>query len=314
MSLIRKPHEIDVQTKIKALVYGQAGMGKTTLSVSAPKPLLLDCDGGVHRINIAHRPDTVQVKTYEEVLQVLREEDLTEYETIVIDTGGKLLDLMAAYIIGKNPKLGKSNGALTLQGYGERKGEFSQFCKLVSSLNKHLIFVAHRETKTEGDNTRYVPLFGGSNYDSLVTELDLVGYLEANGRKRMITFDGTDRNDGKNTCNLPTMIEVPTVVEASGTGLPNHFFNNYIIKPYLANLKKGKELCGKYNELIDELKENILLITDEASANDFIKRIDEFEHIGSSKAVASKMLADKAKELNLVLNKNAKRYEQASSI
>ena len=39
MSLIKKPNELDVQTKIKALIYGQAGMGKTTLALSAPKPL-----------------------------------------------------------------------------------------------------------------------------------------------------------------------------------------------------------------------------------------------------------------------------------
>jgi hypothetical protein len=30
MSLIKKAHELDVQTKIKALIYGQAGTGKST--------------------------------------------------------------------------------------------------------------------------------------------------------------------------------------------------------------------------------------------------------------------------------------------
>lgn len=54
MSLIRKPHELNVQTKIKALIYGQAGTGKTTLALSTPKPLLFDFDGGVHRVNFAH--------------------------------------------------------------------------------------------------------------------------------------------------------------------------------------------------------------------------------------------------------------------
>ena len=112
-----------------------------------------------------------------------------------------------------NPKMGKSNGMLTLQGYGERKAEFSNFCKKISLLNKHLIFVAHRQTQQEGDEYRYVPLFGGSNYDALVTELDLVGYMEAQGKKRTITFDPTSRNDGKNTCNLPSIVEVPNTVD-----------------------------------------------------------------------------------------------------
>ena len=132
MSLIRKPYEIVVQPKIKALFYGPAGFGKTTLGLSAPKPLLIDCDGGVHRINVAHRTDTLQVNSYNEVLSVLNE-DLSEYESIVIDTGGKLLDYMALYVIARNPKLGKQNGALTLQGYGEVKQEFIAFCKLCTS-------------------------------------------------------------------------------------------------------------------------------------------------------------------------------------
>ena len=55
MTLIRKPAELEIPQKIKALVYGQAGMGKTTLSLSAPKPLLLDFDNGTHRVNYGHQ-------------------------------------------------------------------------------------------------------------------------------------------------------------------------------------------------------------------------------------------------------------------
>ncbi len=212
MTLIRKPMELVIQPKIKALIYGQAGVGKSTLALSAPKPLMIDCDGGVHRVNMAHRTDTVQVESYNDVLAVLAE-DLSTYETIVIDTGGKLLDYIGLHVIARNPKMGKANGALTLQGYGEVKMEFTQLCKLCASKGKHLIFVAHRRTLTEGDDIRYVPLFGGSNYDGLVTDLDLVGYLEANGTKRAITFNPTSRNDGKNTCNLPAIMELPVVVD-----------------------------------------------------------------------------------------------------
>lgn len=310
MSLIRQPYEIKVQAKIKALIYGQSGMGKTTLALSAPSPLLLDTDNGIHRVNSNHWVPTVQVQSYNDVLDTLNREDLTPYQTIIIDTGDKLLDFMAQYIIAKNQKMGKTNGSLTLQGYGERKQEFKQFCKLVSGLGKHLVFVAQRETKQEGDNIRYVPLFGGSNYDSLVTELDLVGYLEANGRNRMLTFDGTDRNDGKNTCCLPPLMQLPTVVDENGFGLKNTFLNDSVINPYLNNIEKSKKIGQKYQEVVDELKENILLITDSQSANDFIGRIDAFDHIGSSKAIAGKMLSDKAKELGLKYNKEMKIYEQ----
>jgi len=308
MTLIKRPSELTIQTKIKALIYGQAGTGKSTLALSAPKVLMLDFDGGVHRVNYSHQGATVQVTSWEDCENVLKE-DLSEFESLVIDTGGKMLDYMAEYIVRKNSKMGRSNGALTLQGYGERKGMFRQFCRQIMIMNKHLIFVAHRDTQKINEDYRYVPLFGGSSYDDLVTDLDLVGYLEAVGKKRVITFDPSDRNDGKNTCNLPSVVELPIVVDASGTGLANTFLTDHVIRPYITNLEARKQNASKYDAVIKEIKDAIELITDEVSANDFIDRIDAFDHSGNSKAASGKLLGEKARQLGLKLNKS-KRYER----
>jgi hypothetical protein len=313
MSLIKKPSELSVQTKIKALIYGQAGMGKTTLALSAPAPLLLDFDGGVHRINYGHQVPTVQISKWEDCEDVLKE-DLSSFQTLVFDTGGKLLDFMGDYIIRKNPKMGKSNGALTLQGYGERKGMFRQLCKSVMLMNKNLVFVAHRDTQKNGEEIRYVPLFGGSSYDDLVGDLDLVGYLEANGKKRVLTFDPSDHNDGKNTCNLPSTMELPVVVDQLGNAHPNTFLIDKVINPYVANLEKRKQEGEKFNHVVSELKEAIELITDSESANNFIERIDEFSHVGSSKAMAKQFLTQKAKSLGLTWNKVTNKYEVTQNV
>lgn len=309
MGLIKKPTEIEVRPKIKMLIYGAAGQGKTTLACGAPKPLLFDCDGGIHRINPAHIPDTVQATSYEEVLEVLNSPEIAEYETIIIDTGGKLLDMIGIYVIRRNPKLGRANGMLTLQGYGEVKAEFSQFCKLVVSKGKHLIFVAHRKAVGEDDNIRYIPLFGGSNYDALVTELDLVGYIEVTGNRPTITFTGTAHNDGKNTCNLPDIIDIPRVVDAQGHGLPNHFMENVIFAAYERHLQAIQNMAHAYAKVLEELKEEIELITDAPSANDFVARIDKFNHIGASKAAARELLRQKCSQLGLVYNKESRLYE-----
>lgn len=310
MSLIRKPSELRVDAKIKMLIYGQAGVGKSSLSLSAPKPLLFDFDNGINRVHYSHVKDTVQIEKYTDLLDVINKEDLSDYETLIIDTGGKCLDSMAEYIIKKNSKMGKANGTLTLQGYGERKAEFTALCKLIASKKKHVIFVAHRETRQDGEDIRYVPLFGGSNYDSLVTELDLVGYMEANGRKRVITFDPTSRNDGKNTCNLASQMEIPIIVNEKGESIgENNFIDEHVIKPYIARLSDRIKLTEQYNKVVDEIKEQIELITDFVSANDFISRIDTFNHVGSSKMMAAQLLSDKAKILSLKLNKETKKYE-----
>ena len=113
MSLIKKAAELNLQTKMKVLIYGQAGTGKSTLAISAPKPLLFDFDGGVHRINFSHLSgvDTVQITSYQNFLDVL-EEDLSSYESFIIDTGGKMLDYMAEHIVKKNPKWEKATERL----------------------------------------------------------------------------------------------------------------------------------------------------------------------------------------------------------
>lgn len=307
MGLIKKKMELVFQPKIKMLIYGQAGVGKTTLALSAPKPLLIDCDNGVHRVNYGHIGDTVQVSSYQDVLDVLNE-DLSAYESIVIDTGGKLLDYMAEYIIANNPKLGKKNGSLTLQGYGERKMEFSAFCKKVTSLNKHLIFVAHRQTQQEGDNFRYVPLFGGSNYDSLVTELDAVGYLEANGKDRVITFDPTDRNDGKNTCNLPPAIKLPLVVDANGNALTNDFIEKHVINAYVARLAKAKEDAEAYNLVVIQIENMVNACKDAKDLNGCILQMKDFNHVGSSKDKARYLISNRAKALNVSFDKTSGMY------
>lgn len=312
MSLIRKAEQLEINPKIKALIYGQAGMGKTTLALSAPKPLLFDFDGGVHRVHFGHLKGvgTVQITRYQDFIDVLDKEDLSPYETLVIDTGGKLLDYMAEHIVRRSPKLGRQNGMLTLQGYGERKAMFTSIVKKVSVMGKHILFVAHRETKQEGDDLIYKPIFGGSNYDSLITELDLVGYMEANGRNRTITFDPTSRNDGKNTCNLPSVMTIPEIVNSDGEmTAENTFFSEMIIKPYIERLEQRTFDLAKYEEVISAIKEEILSIEDAESANQFVKRIDEIEHVGSSKSMARTLFMKRVYELGLKWNKSKKVYE-----
>ena len=80
--------------------------------MSAPKPLLVDIDKGIDRVEARHRKDTLVCETYEELISDLKNNDLKEYETIVIDTGGKLLDLMKPVVIRENPKNGQKDGSL----------------------------------------------------------------------------------------------------------------------------------------------------------------------------------------------------------
>lgn len=310
MSLIKKANELVIPTTIKMMVYGQAGMRKTTTALSAPKPLLLDFDNGVKRVNMSHLDgvDIVQITSWTDVQQVLQE-DLSRYQTIVIDTIGKMMDYIISYKCGtRQPQI---------RDWGGINQEFSGFVRNLSLLNKNIIFVAHRDTRKEGDDTVFIPALREKSYNSIVTELDLLGYMEAkneNGRvKCTITFDPTNRNDGKNTCNLPSVMEVPTNLDANGNlTAKNDFITTQVINPYLAMLQVKKVEIDKYNKVIEEIKEGIEFITDANSANEFSAHINEFEHVGSSLMMARSLFAAKVKALGLVFDKKTKTYSDAA--
>lgn len=282
----------------------------TTVALSAPKPLLLDFDNGVKRMNMAHLEniDTVQVTSWNDVQQVLLE-DLSAYQTIIVDTIGKMMDSIITYKCGSRQP--------SIRDWSGINAEFSWMTRTLSSLNKHIIFVAHRDTRKEGDDTVFIPALREKSYNSIVTELDLLGYLEMKSergiQRRTITFDPTSRNDGKNTCNLPSVMEVPTIVDKNGNPTAkNDFITTKIINSYLSMLAAKKAAQEKYDKVIEEIKESIEFITDAKSANEFASHINEFEHVGSSLMKARSLFAAKVNSLGLVFDKETKTYSDAA--
>lgn len=307
MSKLKLPHELATQATLKVLVYGQPGLGKTTFALSAPNPVLLDFDNGVHRVKPEHQTATLQVTSWDDVIETIPE--LKPFRTIIIDTAGKMLDFLSAYLIKKNPKLGKSNGALSLQGYGERKAEFNAFLKQLSSMGKHIIFVAHEKEEKEGD-TKYVrPEVGGSSGTDLYKELDLIGYMEAIGKKRTISFAPTEKYYAKNACGLSEVIELP---ELSPT-VQNNFFETKILTVYEDALKDRVEKIGVYSELMDTIGAKVDAVTDAETANEVLNWIESAEHIWSSKLLAKKQLSDKVKTVGVEYSPKDKAFVPSQS-
>ena len=311
MGLIKKPNELVVKTNLSALIYGQPGMGKTTLALSAPHPLLLDFDGGIHRVNAAHRVDTVQISKWEEVDEVMQDPDIAGYQTIVIDTAGKMLSFMDKYIMQNNSKMRKADGTLSLQGYGLRKNMFINFVNQVSLMGKSVIFVAHEREEKVGDEKQIRPEIGGSSAGDLIKELDLVGYMEAIGKKRTISFNPCEKFYGKNTCNLPERMEIPTLINDKGELIGENNFMTNIINTYSKYQAKQTELSSEYEDLMEVIKAQVELVNDVESANSVAKSLAGMQHIFDSKIQAGILLNKRCKELGLKLNKVSKQYEAA---
>ena len=313
MSMFKKPSELAYNSTIKALVYGQPGLGKSTLALSTPNPVLFDFDGGIQRVNGAFQCPTLQVQNWTEVLQALQEleKEPNDFKTIVIDTAGKMLDYMSTYIIQQDNRLGKRDGSLTLQGFGARKIMFINFLKRVSMMGKHVIFVAHEREEKDGDIRIVRPEIGGSSAGDLIKELDLVGYMQAIGNKRTISWTPQEKFYAKNTCNLPPMQEIPVIIDAQGKIIGHNDFMLNIFENYDNYLKQESNTRKEYDELISEIEGEVACISDAEQANSYVLSMKDKKQIWDSNAHAKSLITDRCKELGLKFNKTTKKYEAA---
>ncbi len=304
-NLLKQPYEVSAEIYLKMLIYGQPGIGKSTAGVSAPNPVLIDCDNGVYRIAPEHRPPFLPVNSYDEVLAVLAGDEIKPFDTIVIDTAGKLLDYMGKYIIKNDPKMGRKDGMLTLQGYGVRKYEFINLLRSVSIMRKHLVFVAH-EIEEKDDNQRYIrPEIGGSSGGDLIKELDAVGYMEAIGRKRTISFSPSDKYYAKNSAHLEDVIAIPELARGQ-----SNIFLTGIIGKYKDALAEENKMYLEYSGLLDSIAERIGQIKNVAEANAALDMLSKVKHIWDSKIKSWNLLQRKVAELQLTFNPKDKKYEQ----
>ena len=78
--MIRNPNDIqEGAKKIRMLIAGYPGIGKSTLALSAPNPLHIDVDFGIDRIEPRYRKPYIQPQSYDEILG-----DLTEGQILII--------------------------------------------------------------------------------------------------------------------------------------------------------------------------------------------------------------------------------------
>lgn len=192
---ITKPSEPIATENMVVTLFGQPGIGKTSVAFSASRPLLFDFDGGSQRA--VGRKDVVRVRSWADVASV-EAEDVAGFDTIVIDTVGRALEFLSASIIANDPKLGRKTGELSMQGYGALKTAFGQWLGRVRTFGKNVVLIAHEKEEKDGDNTIVRIDAMGSTRTEVIRLSDLVGFISADGKSGTLDFNPTDRHTGKN--------------------------------------------------------------------------------------------------------------------
>lgn len=302
---IKKPSELDFSNKkFMCIISGQPGLGKTTLALSAPNPFLFDVDNGVARVRAEQRSVTSVVESYEEMLGDMNSDDYKAAESVVIDTGGMLVQLMKDWAKKQDSKAARDGRAM----YGVIKTEFDRLCYQIRSKDKkHLIVVFHTTEQQKGDTIQTRLSCEGSTKDIVWTPADFGGNMFMMGNKRMVGFTPTDEYFAKGCFGVHGIMPVPDLKPGQKSTFLTDLFRmaQENINAQTAKYNKEKET---YDSAMQTGAAYIQRMADVSTASLAANAIKKIPHALTSKAELGAMFKQKLTEIGLHYDAKEKAY------
>lgn len=296
VTIVRANEAIDVKNVV-VLIYGQPGVGKSSMGFTAKRVLTLDFDKGAHRSGF--RKDILIINSWNDVQELLKDNStLNQYDCLVIDTVGRCLDFIIQSFDRSTNKLVTRNGNPTMQGWGELKGIFQNFIRHVTTLGKDIVLIAHEKEDKDGDQTVLRPDVSGGSYAEVFKVADFVGRVFKIGKQTTLDFEPCEKWLGKNSASI-NAIDVP----------------NFVTEPeFLGNLLSiMKQALGKNAEVqkasVDSIGQYRSSIEQCRSVEDLNKILTNASGEEPAMKKQIKTLADRrAKDIGAKFDATQKRY------
>ena len=212
-------------TAPKVMIYGLAGVGKSTLAGKFSRPLFLDFEGGLNYFDVARTPQIQDLDTFYKYLGELYHKTEREYDTIVIDSA----DWLVRKTVEKAAGISRDNLEETLNrsngGYGNGKQVLENHIRTkllptLVALNKKgygIVLVAHAERKimmdAEGvDIEQISPKIDINTMNVFVEWCDNVLYLKKDAEgERVLVFESDNVALAKNRLGLTGEVKLKDV-------------------------------------------------------------------------------------------------------
>ena len=244
---------------VRALIYSNAGFGKTSLASALPKPLFIDIEGSSERYNVSR----IEAKTEADVKHVLNEliKDRQGFQTVVIDTADWLESAIGDAMckrdkVGSIAECSGSFGKGFIEA-GHRFGEILTLCDTLISKGMHVVFLAHSVVKKVSppdqmeSYDRYEIALDAKNFAAPLrewAEMILFGKFDTlivktkekkikaglGEQSRTLYTTNSAAWDAKNRFNLPIEINIPAVEFGDDGTIPGD-----ILPPELAAVFAG---------------------------------------------------------------------------
>src|SRR6056297_1952123 len=184
--------------KLKMIVYGDPGTGKTTFGATAQHhkdtkdTLFLDVDKGLLSVAeesrlIKERPDAMEIDEYKQVADAywfLADSDHS-YNTVVIDTFTALQELNLEQIVQQELDQASSRGKKRdglddrwREDYGKSTSQLTRLARAFRDLPMNVIFIAHKRTGQDDRKREVVsPALTPKLQENVLGAVDICGYF-----------------------------------------------------------------------------------------------------------------------------------------
>lgn len=269
LNIVTSVQPLNIENII-TFIYGDPGIWKTSLAFTAKNPILFDFDKGAHRAG-AFRKDTVQIGAWHEVARFTAQ-DLVGYDTIIVDTAGRALDMMTDSLKGDSRNT-RRDGQLSMQGYGKLGSIFTDWLKMLRGMNKDVVLLAHASEDKDGDNVIKRPDMVGGSKKEAYKVADMMGYMTMqqgqNGAVRVLNFTPNHTYLAKDSG------QIGNIVISSMTDAPNQLAS--IIQATKDHINSLSAEAAKAQQELENLR-NDLLDAETPSDLDELKADLKIEH------------------------------------
>lgn len=207
MSTLSAMVEKPADKPVIVTVLGDAGLGKTSLAATFPKPIVIRAEDGLQSIPAGERPDALPVISSVEALwnqlTALIKED-HDYKTVIVDSVTALERLFIQDVLDNDPKKPKGLNQ-ALGGYGNGSAAVAaqhervrKACGILrDKKGMHVVFIAHAEVETisppdDEDYSRYSLRLGKKSVAPYTDDVDIVAFV------KLQTFTKAANNGDKN--------------------------------------------------------------------------------------------------------------------
>lgn len=171
--------------KLKLLVYGSPGVGKTVFSSTAPSPLFIDTEKGM--LSIRKKIDYISIENFKEFEELLSDivsnktEYKKKYKTLVVDSITELqkrsMDGILEDAVKKN--VTRDPNLIQQNDWGKNTEQMRKVLRLLRDLSQHFNIVLtalEKEVATE-EGLKRRPATTPALFDSINSYVDLIGYM-----------------------------------------------------------------------------------------------------------------------------------------